>query len=126
MSNNILKDAWTIFDDVDQETKNELELIDILADIAGEVTLYRIDNNLTQQDLAEKLDVTQAMISKLESGEYNPSIEFLFKLAKKMDRSLELNFEGKSADNSVQYKSELEFEQEVTYTKTSKLKGLAS
>lgn len=126
MSNNILKDAWTIFDDVDQETKNELELIDILADIAGEVTLYRIDNNLTQQDLAEKLDVTQAMISKLESGEYNPSIEFLFKLAKKMDRSLELNFEGKSADNSVQYKSELEFEQEVAYTKTSKLKGLAS
>ncbi len=106
--NDILKNPWHIFNDVDKETKQEFELSDILVDIACKIINYRLDNNMTQKDLANKLDITQAMVSKLESGEYNPSIEFLFKISKKLDWRFGLTFEGNHTDISVQYNIEKE------------------
>lgn len=38
--------------------------------------------NLTQQDLADAVDVTRATIIALEKGSYNPSLELAFRLAK--------------------------------------------
>ena len=38
--------------------------------------------NLTQQDLADAVDVTRATIIALEKGNYNPSLELAFRLAK--------------------------------------------
>lgn len=103
MVNDILKNPWDIFNDVDKETEQGFELSDILVDIACKIINYRLDNDLTQKDLANKLDITQAMISKLESGEYNPSIEFLFKISKKLDWKFELTFEEDPIDVSIEY-----------------------
>lgn len=97
---NVLKDPWTIFSDVDDETNQEFEISDILVDIACKIINYRLDNDMTQKDLANKLNITQAMVSKLESGEYNPSIEFLFKISKKLDWKFELTFEEEAASGS--------------------------
>ncbi len=91
--NDKLKNPWEIFTDTDEETKQEFELSNILVDIACKIINYRLDNGITQKDLAEKLNITQAMVSKLESGEYNPSVEFLFKISKKLDWKFELVFE---------------------------------
>ena len=88
----ILKSPWDIFDDIDEGTKQEFELSDILVDIACKIINYRLDNDMTQKELANKLDITQAMVSKLESGEYNPSIGFLFKISKKLGWKFELTF----------------------------------
>jgi Predicted transcriptional regulators len=41
----------------------------------------REHNNLTQQDLAEKVSVSRQTIISLESGRYNPSIFLAFKIA---------------------------------------------
>lgn len=46
------------------------------------------------------------MVSKLESGEYNPSIGFLFKISKKLGWKFELTFEERYIDASVQYSIE--------------------
>lgn len=75
--NDILKNPWDIFNDIDEETKQEFELSNILVDIACKIINYRLDNDMTQKDLADKLDITQAMVSKLESGEYITSITSL-------------------------------------------------
>lgn len=91
--NDILQNPWDIFDGIDEETKQEFELSDILVDIACKIINYRLDNNITQKDLADKLNITQAMVSKLESGEYNPSIGFLFKIASKLDWKFQLIIE---------------------------------
>lgn len=106
--NDILKNPWEIFDDIDEEAKQEFELSNILVDIACKIINFRIDNDMTQKDLASKLDITQAMVSKLESGEYNPSIEFLFKISKKLGWKFELTFEENHTDGFIQYNIEKE------------------
>lgn len=72
LENDILQNPWDIFDGIDEETKQEFELSDILVDIACKTINYRLDNNITQKELADRLNITQTMVSKLESGEYNP------------------------------------------------------
>ena len=106
--NDILKNPWDIFNDIDEETKQEFELSNILVDIACKIINYRLDNDMTQKDLADKLDITQAMVSKLESGEYNPSIEFLFKISKKLGWKFELTFDENHTDGLIQYNIENE------------------
>jgi transcriptional regulator, XRE family len=48
----------------------------------------RIEQGLTQKELAEKIGTRQSNISRLESGEYNPSLEFLKKVAKGLNKEL--------------------------------------
>ncbi len=56
--------------------------------IAGKVALgnciyeLRTKKGLTQQELAEAVDVTRATILALEKGSYNPSLELAFRLSK--------------------------------------------
>jgi len=44
---------------------------------------------LSQQTLAEKANITQSIVSELEAGEYNPSIEVLTKIADALKVSIE-------------------------------------
>ncbi len=45
--------------------------------------------NFTQQDLAEKVDVSRQTIISLENGKYNPSILLAYKIAKTFNLSIE-------------------------------------
>lgn len=106
LENNILNNPWDVFDNVDDDVRRELELTDMLVDIACRIITYRMDNNITQKQLGEKLNITQAMVSKLESGEYNPSIGFLFKIADKLGWKFQLIIENNLPDKLIQYNME--------------------
>lgn len=49
----------------------------------------RMEFNMTQDDLSEKLDVSRQTIISLEKGRYNPSINLAFKLSKLFNCSIE-------------------------------------
>ena len=57
--------------------------------IANRIQELRAAKELTQQDLAEAVDVTRATIIALEKGSYNPSLELAFRLAKFFKISIE-------------------------------------
>ena len=87
----ILKDAWSLIDELaDEQTKELFDLDDILYDISMKIFDYRTSKGWTQKQLADKLGIKQAMVSKLESGEYNPTVEQLWKISKKLDWSFEI------------------------------------
>ncbi len=48
----------------------------------------RIEQKLTQKQLAKRLGVSQPAISKLERGNFNPSVRVLRKIAKGLDAKL--------------------------------------
>lgn len=66
--------------------------------IVGKINLQnsiqelRTKMNLTQQDLADAVDVTRATIIALEKGSYNPSLELAFRLAKFFKTNIEKLF----------------------------------
>ena len=91
----MLVSAYSFFDEEDSNFKTEMEVEDLLVDIACEFINYRAANKMTQKDLAEKLDITQAMVSKLESGDYNPTVKMLFEIAQKLEWNFKLEFSSK-------------------------------
>ncbi len=92
----VLRDSYDWFEEIDDETKEYFELDDILYDISMKIFNYRIENNLKQNELAKKLNISQGMISKLESGEYNPTVQQLWKISKKLDLKLFISLEKKT------------------------------
>ncbi|AKN29321.1 transcriptional regulator [Clostridium carboxidivorans P7] len=55
----------------------------------NKIKQLRENFNLTQQDLAEKVDVSRQTIISLENGKYNPSILLAHKIAKSFNLSIE-------------------------------------
>lgn len=55
----------------------------------------RAERGITQKELASKVGTKQSVISRLESGRANPSVNFLKKLAAALNSHLEINFVGK-------------------------------
>ncbi len=51
----------------------------------------RIKNKMTQQDVAKKIGTKQSAIARLESGNVNPSIEFLQRIAQVMGYKLTIH-----------------------------------
>lgn len=88
-----LQDAREIIDKLaDKSIKEKFELDDILYDISIKIFEYRINNNLTVEQLAEKLEVKPSKVREFESCEYDFSISELWWITKKLNLSLEIKF----------------------------------
>lgn len=74
-----------VFKAIWEENRGKRELI-------KKIIALRIKENLTQQDLAKRINTNQSVISRLESGKYNPSIDFLSRIAKALNKKVEINF----------------------------------
>jgi len=48
----------------------------------------RLEKGFTQQELAERVGTQQLAIARLESGSYNPSLDFLKKVTHALDAKL--------------------------------------
>jgi DNA-binding XRE family transcriptional regulator len=61
-------------------------------EIVKKLIALRINENLSQKELAERIGTNQSAISRLENGRYNPSIDFLSKVARALNKKVEINF----------------------------------
>ena len=50
---------------------------------------YRAKNNMTQKDLADRVDVRRETIVHLEGGRYNPSLKLAYDIAKALNVTIE-------------------------------------
>jgi putative transcriptional regulator len=50
--------------------------------ISNRLHVFRAEKRISQQELADKVDVTRATIVAIENGNYNPSLELAFRLAR--------------------------------------------
>lgn len=57
--------------------------------VKNHIETIRKQHKISQQELADALEVTRQTISSLENGRYNPSITLAFKIAKFFNTSIE-------------------------------------
>jgi ribosome-binding protein aMBF1 (putative translation factor) len=76
----------------DPETKREYDKLGPQFEVISALIRTRIETGLTQKELAQKLGTKQSAIARLESGNSNPSIGFLQKLAQAMNMKLTIKF----------------------------------
>lgn len=61
--------------------------------IANSIRRLRFERNeMTQQDLAERVGVTRQTINAIEAGKYSPSLEVAFRIARALEAPLEQVF----------------------------------
>jgi len=60
--------------------------------LVRQIVNKRLEAGLSQQELAKKIGTGQSAISRLESGEYNPSIDMLRKVARALDAKVSVTF----------------------------------
>ena len=87
-----LKD-WSILEKEllsDPEVKRLYDEMESEYQVISAVIGKRIERKMSQKDLADRVGTKQSAISRLESGNSNPSIQFLDKVAKALDGQLQI------------------------------------
>ena len=72
--------------------KKEYERLRPENEVLDKIISLRIKSNLTQEELANKLNTKQSAISRLERGMINPTMTFLNKLASVFGKKLVVEF----------------------------------
>ena len=74
----------------DDEFKNEYDKLKPRYDIISQVIEERAKQNITQEELALRVGTQKSNISRLESGTYNPSLDFLTKVAHSLGKEMQI------------------------------------
>ena len=75
----------------DAEFRKEYEALAPQYELIKSVIAARLEKKMTQAELAALADTRQSNISRFESGHYNPSVEFLQKIARALGKELEIS-----------------------------------
>jgi putative transcriptional regulator len=62
--------------------------------------LLRAERGWSQQDLAERIEVSRQSVNAIETGKYDPSLPLAFRIAELFDLSIEDVFESPSRHSS--------------------------
>ena len=62
----------------------------VKSSVAEQVKMARKQADMTQETLADIVGTKKSNISRLESGRYNPSFEFLSRIAQGLGKELEV------------------------------------
>lgn len=79
MENDLLKDS---------EFKTEYEKLKPRYEAIEQIIRARKELNMTQSELAKRVGTQKSNISRLESGNYNPSLDFLVKVSEALGKNL--------------------------------------
>lgn len=74
----------------DEEFRIEYEKLQPRYEAIEQIIAARKEQNITQAELAKRVGTQKSNISRLESGNYNPSLDFLSKVAESLGKSLKV------------------------------------
>ena len=77
----------------DPEVRTEYEALRPEMEVIRALIGARIEQNLTQEQLAQRSGIRQSNISRIESGTCSPTIATLQQLAKGMGKKLHIEFQ---------------------------------
>lgn len=85
--------------------------------LSGRLQELRKSHNLSQEQLAEQLDVSRQAISKWEGGQANPDVNNILKLSKIYEVSTDYILTGRETDNQIVYKETIVYKEKQGFKK---------
>ena len=82
----------------DPKLRQEWERTTLARAAAIEIIRYRAENDLSQAELAQRLNMHQPAISRPGEGEHNPSIAILRRLSEKLEVNMTINIHSGDVD----------------------------
>jgi DNA-binding transcriptional regulator YiaG len=79
-------------------TKSDIYEVKALSEISLKILKKRIELNMNQKDFAKFMNVSQSMVSKWESGEYNFTIKSMADICEKLCFALKVTFDEEIKD----------------------------
>lgn len=76
----------------DEDFRLEYEKLRPRYEAVEQIIAARKEQNMTQAELAKRVGTQKSNISRLESGNYNPSLDFLAKVAEALGKNLNVQF----------------------------------
>ena len=77
----------------DEEFREEYERLRPRYEAIEQIIRARKEQNITQAELARRVGTQKSNISRLESGNYNPSLDFLIKVSESLGRKLSIRLD---------------------------------
>lgn len=74
----------------DEEFRAEYDKLQPRYDVISQIIEARSSQNITQEELALRVGTQKSNISRLESGTYNPSLDFLTKVARSLGKEIRI------------------------------------
>ncbi len=74
----------------DEEFREEYEMLKPRYDVISQIIEERSKQSITQEELALRVGTQKSNISRLESGTYNPSLDFLVKVAHSLGKEMQI------------------------------------
>ena len=75
----------------DEAVRTEYEKLRPRYDVISQIIEVRKQQNITQEELARRVGTQKSNISRLESGKYNPSLDFLIKVADSLGKKVKIS-----------------------------------
>jgi len=75
----------------DPEVQKEYAASALEYEIAYALILARVKANMTQEEVAEKMNTSQSVIARLESGRHFPSLQTIYKYATAVGQNIDLH-----------------------------------
>lgn len=74
----------------DEEFVQEYERLKPRYEVIAQIIAIRNEMNMTQEQLAVRMNTKKSNISRLERGTYNPSLDYLVKVAKSLGKEVHI------------------------------------
>lgn len=116
---NAKKTSWMAEGFTASEVKSTIQL----AQISAKIERRRLELGMTQKEFADFMGVTQGMVSKWESREYNFTVKSLNEICQKINLNLSLSMECTYAKNDY---SAIKWDKDGITTKLKKASWIES
>ena len=75
----------------DKNLKREYDALAPRYELISKAIDARLKKKMTQEEVAERMGTTKSSISRFESGNYNPTIDFLIRLSNALGKQLKVS-----------------------------------
>lgn len=75
----------------DEEFRVEYEKLKPRYELIAQIIDARSQQNITQEELAQRVGTQKSNISRFESGSYNPSLDFVTKVARSLGKEVHIS-----------------------------------